>query len=322
MRGCLTLILVLIWFIACHPTKDGGYNIIGHADGIENALVVVETRTEGLHFIDSTRVQNGEFEFNGLLDEPTYFRITITDKEDNRYRFGFLAENSEIDIKYDVNTGYLTISGSKSNDRLDSIRQLLGDDNETIHRSVKEYKDSYEYTYLVYEKLIQDDWKRLDTLIGMIDGKLVNTKYITLIKSEIDRAKNLEIGGTAPEFTAVDINGKKVSLSDYRGKLLLLDFGASWCPDCIKEQDDMIKLYNRLKGSGFEVVNVACEKNKASWINWHEKYKIPYCTISDLKGWSNEVAVLYNVRWLPTYYLIDENGIIVDKVTKLSDLGI
>lgn len=322
MRRCLTLILFVIWFIACHPTKEGGYNIIGHADGIENALVVVETRTEGLHFVDSTRVQNGEFEFNGLLDEPTYFRITITDKEENRYRFGFLAENSEIDIKYDVNTGDLIISGSKSNDRLDSIRQMLGDDNETIHRSVKEYKDSYEYTYLVYEKLIQDDWKRLDTLIGMIDGKLVNTKYITLIKSEIDRAKNLEIGGTAPEFTAVDINGKKVSLSDYRGKLLLLDFGASWCPDCIQEQNDMIKLYNRLKDTGFEVVNVACEKNKASWINWHEKYKIPYCTISDLKGWSNEVAVLYNVRWLPTYYLIDENGIIVDKVTKLSDLGI
>lgn len=314
---------MLIVFVGCDKQlgiSDDGYRINGFIDCENDALVMVETRTEGLNFVDSTRVKDGKFELEGRLSEPTYLRFSVTDGDDNKYRFGFLAENSDITVRYDVKSKDLTVEGSKSNRKLDSIRVAIGEENESVHRAALRYKDSYEYTYLVYEKLIQDDWKRLDTLISMIDGSLNNSQYVGLIKSEIERARNLEIGGKAPNFTTTDINGKTVSLSDYNGKMLLIDFGASWCPDCIREQEELINLYNRLKDKNLEVLNVACEKNRSSWEKWYDKYKIPYTTTSDLKGWSNEVAILYNVRWLPTYYLIDGDGIIVNKATNIADL--
>ncbi len=128
------------------------------------------------------------------------------------------------------------------------------------------------------------------------------------LQQEIDAVKNYAVGGIAPDFTQQSPDGKDISLSDFRGKVVLIDFWASWCGPCRKENPNVLKVYKKYKEKGFEILGVSLDKTKDRWIKAIAEDGLPWPQVSDLKGWSNAVAQDYSVRSIPHTILLDKDG--------------
>ena len=135
------------------------------------------------------------------------------------------------------------------------------------------------------------------------------------LQKDIDRLKNLSVGGFAPDFTQKTPDGEDFQLSSLKGKVVLVDFWASWCGPCRKENPNVVRLYNKYKEKGFEVLGVSLDKTKDRWVQAIEKDQLTWNHVSDLKGWQNEVAQAYGVNSIPHTLLLDQEGKII--ATKL-----
>ncbi|MDL2145226.1 MULTISPECIES: TlpA family protein disulfide reductase [Flavobacterium] len=121
-----------------------------------------------------------------------------------------------------------------------------------------------------------------------------------------------DIGDIAPEIDLPDTKGNNIVLSSLRGELVLVDFWASWCGPCIKEQPELIKLYNTYSGK-FSIYSVSMDTKKALWTGAIAKQKLPWTQVSDLKYWNSPVIGDYMLQSVPLNFLIDKNGIILAK---------
>ncbi|HPR62077.1 MAG TPA: TlpA disulfide reductase family protein [Prolixibacteraceae bacterium] len=130
----------------------------------------------------------------------------------------------------------------------------------------------------------------------------------------------LNIGNKAPEIIESGVDGKVLKLSELSGKVVLIDFWASWCGPCRKENPYLVAAYEQFNNkkfknaNGFEIFSVSLDQSKERWIATIEQDKMtwPY-HVSDLKGWHAKFAAVYKVGSIPSNFLIDGNGIIIAK---------
>jgi thiol-disulfide isomerase/thioredoxin len=144
-------------------------------------------------------------------------------------------------------------------------------------------------------------------LFGMIDSS-----------AQTKRETGLHIGNMLPDLTLNDPDGNPVSISDYRGDIVFVDFWASWCRPCRRENPAIVETYKTYNqkafknAEGFTIISVSLDKNKEDWIKaiaddgliWEEH-------VSDLKGWRSPAAKKFNVRAIPMNYLINQDGVII-----------
>jgi thiol-disulfide isomerase/thioredoxin len=127
------------------------------------------------------------------------------------------------------------------------------------------------------------------------------------------------VGDKAPELIYKSPEGKDIALSSLRGKMVLIDFWASWCRPCRAENPNVVRAYKEYKdkkfqnGEGFTVYGVSLDRNKEYWINAIKADNLTWTHVSDLKYWNSEAARKYRVRSIPSNFLIDGDGIIVAK---------
>lgn len=159
--------------------------------------------------------------------------------------------------------------------------------------------------------------------------QLYNTLSKTVQKSNegkefkvyLEALSTVEIGKQAPEFTQNDTTGTPVKLSDFRGKFVLLDFWASWCPDCRVQSPDLVKTYAIFKDKNFEILGISFDRDRNSWIKAIHTDKLHWKHVSDLKRWQNDVGTLYGVKAIPQNVLIDPTGKIIARNLHGEDLN-
>jgi len=131
------------------------------------------------------------------------------------------------------------------------------------------------------------------------------------LKSQLNQTKSLVTGGEAPEIEMETPEGKMMKLSEMRGKIVLIDFWASWCGPCRRENPNVVKVYNRYKDAGFEILGVSLDQSKGKWLDAIQKDGLTWNHVSDLRGWKNKAAQTYGVRSIPHTVLIDKDGKII-----------
>lgn len=141
--------------------------------------------------------------------------------------------------------------------------------------------------------------------------KTKNPQAAAALQKEIEFTKNLLVGGTLPDFTQKTPEGQELSLSSLRGKVVLIDFWASWCGPCRKENPNVVKMYEVYKEKGFEILGVSLDRNKESWVAAIEKDGLTWPHVSDLQGWGNQVAKSFNITAIPHTILVDREGKII-----------
>jgi peroxiredoxin len=119
------------------------------------------------------------------------------------------------------------------------------------------------------------------------------------------------VGQVAPEISLPNAKDSVVNLSSFRGKVVLLDFWASWCAPCRESIPSVIKLYNKYKDKGFEVVAVSIDSKRSQWLKAVKYFKMKYTSLLDPKGWEADVIASYGIEGIPATYLLDKQGRIV-----------
>lgn len=117
-------------------------------------------------------------------------------------------------------------------------------------------------------------------------------------------------GHRAPEFTMESLDGREIRLSDYRGRVVLLDFWATWCQPCIVELPNVVRTYSEYNHRGFEIIGLSLDEDRDRLVGFVKEQKIPWPQLFDGKGWKMEIAQLYRVSAIPATYLLDRNGTI------------
>ena len=146
-----------------------------------------------------------------------------------------------------------------------------------------------------------------------IEGQFKDNRYVNEFIAEVDKLRKLAIGRQAPEIQAFTPDNKSIKLSDFKGKMVLIDFWASWCAPCREENPNIVKQYENYKDKNFTVLGVSLDNNPGSWMRAIESDKLTWTNISDLQAWSSPLILEYQIKGIPTSYIVDQEGKIMAK---------
>jgi len=185
---------------------------------------------------------------------------------------------------------------------------------QTMLGAILENANRYEEMLTVYEKLEKQYPNKSFVLneLARIHSKLGNSKLAAEYQKKADPMSEL-VGKIVPDFSATDLDGKPISLQQYRGKVVLLDFWAVWCPPCIVEMPNVKRVYNSYKDQGFDVIGVSLDTDETRLRNYLKENDISWRQIFSGQRWNSSLAEQYHINAIPAPWLIARDGTLISR---------
>lgn len=357
MRTLLAILVLALTIVSCQMTKDE-FSIKGTIAGVETGKVYLQKIVDGRpQSIDTSEVVDGKFSFTGKMVLPDIRILRLNEKD---YFAQLFLDNSTIKVAakkdslratkitgsptQDIFQVYLTelarlnkevaslqakYQTAMSNGNTDEAKKAEIDFNAMMENMkfftknfVKEHNTSVVAAYLTLVQLApQLEGPELDSIVAKFPAEISQSEFVIKLKEMAEVLKKTSIGVVAPDFTMNDPAGNPVSLSSLRGKVVMIDFWASWCAPCRQENPNVVKLYQKYHANGFEIIGVSLDRTKEEWVKAIADDQLSWVHVSDLKYWQNTAARLYSVSSIPQTYLLDKDGKIIAKGLKSEGLA-
>ena len=236
---------------------------------------------------------------------------------------GFMRYYAQYNMKLDSAKNYLKQNPDKQQQVNASFKPLYDSFIKVRQEFIDNNIDSPALIGSLTSINVQKEFELYEKVVKALDQSFSESPTVQRIVSELDKnrkaveaSKPFSPGSDVKEIAMNNPDGEELKLSDYKGKVVLVDFWASWCGPCRKENPTVVKLYEKYKEDGFEVFSVSLDKSKDRWVSAIEKDNLTWDGhVSDLKGWQNAAAKEYGVSSIPFTVLLDREGKVIN--TKL-----
>jgi peroxiredoxin len=318
------------------------YPITGFAHGFKDSTWLYLRYASG-KVIDSTLVINEQFHFNSkklLTVKPTQYILRTKSFSD--YKYFWMEQKSVIFSGVKGKFRNSLISGSATQElaeefqsfteplmiEIDSLRRNYGTTDSAMWSKILALEEELKQQSARFIELNNTSilsahllgvycktWGLTLTkqLYNKLSPKNQKSNYGIAVNRFISLNQSIEVGKLFADFEQTAVDGKKIRLSTLKGNYILLEFWASWCGPCRRENPNLVAIYNKYNNRGFKIFGVSQDVSASAWKKGIADDKLTWPNVSDLKGSDNEAALIYGVYEIPTNFLIDPNGKIIAK---------
>lgn len=322
MKKMIFCLLAAVALVGCEDKT--AYTITGTVTGVEEGTeVTLSADRRGKDVLETTTVQDGKFEFKGNQVEPVVKYLKVEGQAMLKRPYPIVVEAGKIAVVADEST--LAISGTLLNDANTQLRTELGkkeSPDSEIKAFIKENITNVLGVALFEANAYTYNFDELKETYALVPEQFRSLPTMVKVKSNIDVLEATAVGKKYTDIKGLTPDGKELALSDYvgKGKYVLVDFWASWCPPCVADMPHLVAAYAKYKDKGFEIVGVSIDDKQDAWKGGIEKLNITWPQVSDLKGWESQLSKTYGVMSIPHTILIDKDGTIVEKQIHGKDL--
>jgi thiol-disulfide isomerase/thioredoxin len=364
MKKLLFLLGTIIFMSQSSIAQDSSFVINGKLEKIKNGIIYLNIYQEGKTIQDSAMIKNGNFKFTGYVSSPYFATLTLPERKNDFYTFYIEPTTFSISGRAD-SLKLLSTKRSSVNDddkilklRLQAVslwekansnlyEQAYKDKNKKVMDSL----DEVDFEILAAKRRIVADFVKaypasmraamaitenfsyyaedsdVEPLYNALDEGIKNSPKGKEIKKMVDVYSAVAIGKKAPDIMQFTADSRQLSLSSLKGKYVLIDFWASWCGPCRRENPNIVKAYNQFKDKGFTIFGVSYDTKKDRWLKAIADDHLDWYQVSTLEGWGNPTSEMYGIKAIPSNVLIDKEGVIIAKnifgeklVKKLSEI--
>ncbi len=335
---------------AATEIKGKEITIKGETSSPQKGEIILK-RIQDNNFIEigSIKMSGTQFELKTRISQPDFYVLNVFGQRDIPLVLNENQPNVQINIDTSQPDFGVKIKGSKDTNDYYVLEAILKGFANNLQALEQKHSEQPAQLQRAYTELQQRSVKKVKAFIDSIGPSIVSyraasalapeeeaaylnafnskmqtalpeSKYtqqlalkVQAINQELEATQHLQVGKPAPDIQLNTPEGTPIALSSLKGKVVLVDFWASWCGPCRQENPNVVKMYKQYKNKGFEIYGVSLDKNRADWLSAIEEDKLTWLHVSDLQFWNSAAAQTYNIRAIPATYLVGKDGIILAK---------
>jgi peroxiredoxin len=328
----LVFLLILCPFVYSFSQKN--VHITGNFKNHDTYSKVYFIQVTSDTRLDSAVIgKNGDFLLNTSITETDYYKLFLNE---DQYILLILQPGEKVNVTADLDDIYNpSIKGSQQSELLYKIlhqnasldklvedykAKVDKDKKEALKKMIKENPSYMAYLFFVDQLDMKEENGILSKLDSALMKKYPGNALVNDFNARFEESEFLKPGTKGPELTLPDVNGKMISTSSFKGKYFLMDFWASWSKPSRIENASLVKVYDKFKSKGLEILGISLDSVREDWVSSIDKDKLSWPQVSDLKFWESKAVLNYKFASVPFMVLFDKDGNVALKCFHVSEL--